>query len=220
MGVDQEYVELLRLAAGTLTGSERRVFVAEVALRLCAGNARQAEERFGWGRETVRVGLRELETGIVVLGNFAARGRSRVEALYPKLADDIRAIAEPQTQTDPELKSDRRYLNLSAREVRTALMEQKGWSAAEVPSERSLRRILNRMNYRFKRIQKGKPLKKTQDTDAIFENLSAVRAISRGDPETLEISVDTKAKVAIGDYSRGGKNPDRLRRQTVEGVGP
>lgn len=221
MGVaDQEYVELLRLAAGKLTGSERRVFVAEVALRLCAGNARQAEERFGWGRETVRVGLRERETGIMVLGNFAARGRSRIEELNPKLADDIREIAEPQTQTDPELKSARRYLNLSAREVRTALIEQKGWSAAEAPPERSLRRILNRMNYRLKRIQKGKPLKKIEDTDAIFENLSAVRAASRGDPETLEISVDTKAKVAIGDYSRGGKNPDRRRRQTAEGVGP
>ncbi len=221
MGVaDQEYVELLRFAAGKLTGSERRVFVAEVALRLCAGNARQAEERFGWGRETVRVGLRERETGIVVLGNFAARGRSRVEELNPKLADDIREIAEPQTQTDPELKSARRYLNLSAREVRTALIEQKGWSAAEAPPERSLRRILNRMNYRLKRIQKGKPLKKIEDTDAIFENLSAVRVASRSDPETLEISVDTKAKVAIGDYSRGGKNPDRRRWQTAEGVGP
>ncbi len=221
MGVaDQEYVELLRFAAGKLTGSERRVFVAEVALRLCAGNARQAEERFGWGRETVRVGLRERETGIVVLGNFAARGRSRVEELNPKLADDIREIAEPQTQTDPELKSARCDLNLSAREVRTALIEQKGWSAAEAPSERSLRRILNRMNYRLKRIQKGKPLKKTPDTDAIFENLSAVRVASRSDPETLEISVDTKAKVAIGDYSRGGKNPDRRRWQTAEGVGP
>ena len=220
MGVDQEYVELLRLAAGTLTGSERRVFVAEVALRLCAGNARQAEERFGWGRETVRIGLRERETGIVVLGNFAARGRSRTEDSDPKLADDIREIAEPQTQTDPELKSARRYLNLSAREVRTALIEQKGWIAAEVPSERSLRRILNRMNYRLKRIQKGKPLKRTPDTDAIFENVKAVQSISRGDPETLEISVDTKAKVAIGDYSRGGKNPDRRRRQTAEGVGP
>ncbi len=220
MGVDQESVELLRLAAGTLTGSERRVFVAEVALRLCAGNARQAEERFGWGRETVRIGLRERETGIVVLGNFQARGRTRTEDSDPKLADDIRAIAEPQTQTDPELKSDRRDLNLSAREVRMALIEQKGWSVAEAPPERSLRRMLNRMNYRLKRIQKGKPLKKTPDTDAIFENVKAVQSISRGDPETLEISVDTKAKVAIGDYSRGGKNPDRLRWQTAEGVGP
>ena len=41
---DQEYVELLRLAAGTRTGHKRRVFVAEVTIRLCDGNAQQAEE--------------------------------------------------------------------------------------------------------------------------------------------------------------------------------
>jgi hypothetical protein len=30
--------------------------------------------------------------------------------------------------------------------------------------------------------------------------------------QTLEVSMDTKAKVNEGDYARGGKNPDRLRR--------
>ena len=83
---------------------------------------------------------------------------------------------------------------------------------ADLPSERTMRDILNRMNYRLKRIQKGKPLKKTEQTDAIFANVEAVREQVRDDPETLEISMDTKAKVALGDYVRGGKNPDRLRR--------
>jgi hypothetical protein len=68
------------------------------------------------------------------------------------------------------------------------------------------------MNYRLKRIQKGKPLKKTKETDAIFANLKAVRNDVRNDPETLEISMDTKAKVGLGDYARGGKNQDRRRR--------
>ena len=45
---------------------------------------------------------------------------------------------------------------------------------------------------------------------AVFENVNAVQAASRADPETLEIAADTKAKVAIGDYSRGGEKPDRL----------
>jgi Rhodopirellula transposase DDE domain len=67
-------------------------------------------------------------------------------------------------------------------------------------------------HYRLKRIQKGKPLKKTQQTDAIFANIQAVRDEVRDDPETLEISMDTKAKVPLGDYVRGGKNPDRCRR--------
>jgi DDE family transposase len=68
------------------------------------------------------------------------------------------------------------------------------------------------MNYRLKRIQKGKPLKKTDQTDAIFANVAAVREQARDQPETLEIAMDTKAKVGLGDYVRGGKNPDGLRR--------
>ena len=67
------------------------------------------------------------------------------------------------------------------------------------------------MNYRLKRIQKGKPLKKTKDTDAIFENVHAAREQYRDDPETLEISVDTKAKVSLGEYVLGGKNKNGLR---------
>ena len=81
-----------------------------------------------------------------------------------------------------------------------------------MPSERTMRDILNRMNYRLKRIQKGKPLKKTEETDAIFANVQQVRDQLSDDGETLEISMDTKAKVNLGEYARGGKNPDRRRR--------
>jgi hypothetical protein len=143
------------------------------------------------------------------LENSTARGRPRSEEKDPQLAADIRAIVEPHTHADPELKSARRYTNLSAAEVREALIA-KGYSPAQLPSERTMRDILNRMNYRLKRIQKGKPLKKTKETDAIFANIKAVREQARNDPETLEISMDTKAKVGLGDYARGGKNPDRL----------
>lgn len=142
------------------------------------------------------------------LENFAARGRRRSEDNDPRLAADIRAIVEPHTQADPELKSSRRYTNLSAAEVREALIA-KGYSQVELPSERTMRNILNRMNYRLKRIQKGKPLKKVEETDAIFANVKEVKEQARNDPETLEISMDTKAKVGLGDYARGGKNPDR-----------
>jgi Rhodopirellula transposase DDE domain len=69
-------------------------------------------------------------------------------------------------------------------------------------------------------VQKGKPLKKTQETEAIFANLEAVREEVRDDPETLEISIDTKAKVAVGDYVRGGKKPDRSPRESRAGLGP
>jgi hypothetical protein len=202
---------LIRSGARRLTGYQRRLFLAEVARELCDGNPRKAERRFGWGRETVERGLHEARHGIRCLEDFAARGRPRSETKDPQLAADIRAIVQPHTYADPELKSARRYTNLSAAEVRDALIA-KGYSPERLPSERTMRDILNRMNYRLKRIQKGKPLKKTKETDAIFANLAAVRDQVRGDPETLEISMDTKAKVGLGDYARGGKNPDRCRR--------
>jgi len=209
--VEQDHVELFRLAANKLPRHDRRMFMAQVTIRLCEGNARQAEEQFGWGRETVKKGMQELQQGCVIADkNVKARGPVRSEDRNPQLAKDLREIVEPKTQTDPELKTTRRYTNFSAGEVRNALIHDKGWSPEDVPAERTLRTILNRMNYRLKRIQKGRPLKKTEDTDTIFENVQAVKAASRDDPETLEISADTKAKVAIGDYSRGGKNTDRL----------
>jgi hypothetical protein len=207
----ENYDALIRSGARRLTGYQRRLFQAEVVTALCGGNARQAEYRFGWGRETVEKGLHEQQHGVRCLENFAAKGRKRSEEKDPQLAADIRAIVEPQSYADPELKSSRRYSNLSAAEVRAALL-QKGYPEDQLPSERTMRDILNRMNFRLKRIRKGKPLKKTKETDAIFANVQQVREQARKEPETLEISMDAKAKVGLGEYVRGGKNPDRQRR--------
>ena len=213
--------ELLKSASSQLRGATRRMFLADVCDALCNGSPRMAEARFGWGRETIEKGMFERKESPEERAARPAsgnRGRKPSEEQNPQLAVDIRLIVEPHTQTDPELKTDRLYTNMSASEVRSALLE-KGYSEAELPSERTLRDILNRMNYRLKRIQKGKPLKKTKQTDAIFENLQAVRSTAATAPETLEISVDTKAKVKLGEYSQGGKNKDRQRRKRAQRVG-
>jgi hypothetical protein len=219
-GVLDGWDRFLVMAAKALTGHKRRLFIAEVTVALCDGNARRAEERFGWGRATAEKGMRERASGIRCLEDFAARRRPSWEERNPQLAKDVQEVVEPKTQADPELKSSRRYTNLSAREVRQALLQEKGSREEGVPAERTLRDILNRMNYRLKRIQKGKPLKKVRETDAIFANVAAAKAEARGAPESLEISMDTKAKVALGDYSRGGKNPDRCGGSGNERLGP
>ena len=208
--ISQGATDELLMAARALTGRERRVFQGRVCSVLCGGSARKAEERFGWGRENVATGLLEFEgNGPERVENTGRRcGRLPSEAKNPQLAMDIRLIVEPHTQTDPELKTSRQYTNLSAAEVREFLLA-KGYDESQLPSERTIRDILNRTNYRLKRIQKGKPLKKAKDTDAIFANVKAAREKYKDDPETLEISVDTKAKVSLGGYALGGKNTDR-----------
>src|SRR5512133_3516104 len=136
----EQYDALIRSGARRLTGHQRRSFQAEVITALCGGNARQAEYRFGWGRETVEKGLHEQHHGVRCLENFAARGRQRREQKDPQLAADIRTIVEPHTYADPELKSPRRYTNLTAAEVRAALIDQ-GYLEEELPSERTMRDI-------------------------------------------------------------------------------
>jgi hypothetical protein len=48
--------------------------------------------------------------------------------------------------------------------------------------------------------------KKTAETDAIFDNVWQVNALADADPETIRISMDTKATVHVGEYSRGGQS--------------
>ncbi len=43
-------------------------------------------------------------------------------------------------------------------------------------------------------------------TDPIFDNVHAANAWADADPQTLRISVDTKATVNVGEYSRGGRS--------------
>ncbi len=55
--------------------------------------------------------------------------------------------------------------------MRQALIDQKGWKTEDLPCEKTIGNILNRLGYRLRRVQKAKPLKKVRETEAIFENL-------------------------------------------------
>ena len=130
---DERLDALIRSGARRRTGYQRRSFLAEVAAELCGGNARQAERRFGWGRETVAKGWHERRHGVRCREDFAARGRQRRQEKDPQLAADLRAIVAPPTHADPELKSSRRSTNLSAAEVRQALID-KGYPRQGFPA--------------------------------------------------------------------------------------
>lgn len=199
------YHQLIRSAARRLTGQERRLFIAEVTTTLCGGSPRQSEHLFGWGRQTASLGLHETASGVRCVENFAARGRQRSEDLDPQLAQAIRELAEPQTQADPQLKSALTYTRLTASALRQALIDEKGYADEQLPSVRSFQRILNRLGYRLKPIQKTKPLKKIEQTDAIFANIQERHEQASSTTDTLEISIDTKAKVHLGEFSRGGE---------------
>ena len=124
------YVE----TAKQLKGQAKRLYMARVVKVLGPGGAWVASQEFGWDRNTIGKGTRELETGFICYDNYAARGRRRTEERLPELLNDLRAIAEQDSQTDPKFQSTRLYLRLSAATVRRQLIEQKGYSDEELPS--------------------------------------------------------------------------------------
>lgn len=151
---------LCQKAARLLTGAKRRAYQAECATLFCEGNPRQAEAVFGWGRATVELGLHEARSGLTCLGNFQARGSKKMEALHPRLEADIRALADPHSQADAQLKTALAYTRLSARSVRRALMSEKGWAEEDLPAERTMTTLLNRLGYRLRAVAKTQPEKK------------------------------------------------------------
>ena len=96
----------LRLAASKMTGPERRSFEAEMTLKYCEGNPLMAAAVFGWGRQTVALGLAERRTGIVCLGTQSAfSGRKRWEEHYPEIAQALRQLADAHAQQDPTFRT-------------------------------------------------------------------------------------------------------------------
>jgi len=150
-----------------------------------------------------------LATEIKCIDNYSARGNKKTEEKIPKLAEDIRSIVEPKSQADPHFQTTFAYTRITAKTVRQALIDEMGYTNDELPCENTIGYILNRLDYRFKRIQKTKPLKKIPETDAIFENVDRVNRQADESLETLRLSIDTKTKVKIGDFSRDGKTREK-----------
>lgn len=190
--------------ARRLKGYDRRGFMAQIVKAYGKGGQRWAERELGWNRGTIRKGTKELEGRFGYLDQFSARGRKPAEEYLPNLLDDIKAIADQFSQTDPTFKSTRLYMRLSAKALRQQLIEQKGYTDAQLPTSETIRVKLNQLQYHLRRVKKTQPLKKIPETDAIFEQLHRVNKAADADPTVLRLSMDAKATVKLGRFSRGG----------------
>jgi len=161
----------LRLAAAKMTGANRRAFEAEMTVKYCEGNPLLAETTFGWGRQTVAVGLAERRTGLKCLGAQAAfSGRKRWEEQYPEVAAALGRLAEAHAQQDPTFRTTLAYTRLTAKAALSALRAQ-GYSEEQLPSPSTMAEVLKRLGFRLRKVVKAKPQKKIAETDAIFANI-------------------------------------------------
>ena len=196
---------IVKNAATRMHGTERREYIAEITNNLLNGNDRRGENEFGWGRETIKKGIMELATGIKHIDNYRARGNKKTEEKIPGIIEDIRAITDSKSQAAPRLETPFAYTRITAKAVRQGLIDIKDYTDEQLPSENTMGNILNRLGYRLKRIQKTKPVRKIPETDAIFNNVYRASNYVKNNPKSLRISIDTKAKLNIGEFSRNGK---------------
>ena len=136
MELTNEMRQLLIETADSLKGPQRRQFMARTVQTLGLGQ-RQAQQRLGWGRDTLRKALHERRTGFVC-SDVSSRGRKPIEAHLPHLLDDIRAIVADHSQTDPTFQTTQLYCRLTAAEVRRQLIARKGYTHEQLPSVQTI----------------------------------------------------------------------------------
>lgn len=159
--LSQEEIMLLKRIVKMVPWPERRKAKADIVETLLGGHIRAAEDVFGWGRKGTAIGSEERKSGIIHVDNIKNRRRLLTEEKFPKIEQDIRNLFDSQSQADSRLNTTLRYLNASAATVRQALVDA-GYPSKNLPTERTINNLLNRMGYRLRTVQKAKPQKKTR----------------------------------------------------------
>jgi hypothetical protein len=180
VSLEASHLEDIRLASSKMTGSERRAFQAEMALKYCRGSARCAEDIFGWSREAVRLGLHEKRTGIVSLGHHAFYGAKMWEKKHPEVAQALWALADSHAQQDPILRTTLSFTRLTA-EAAIKQLRALGFADEVLPSRSGMRPVL-----------KAKPQKKSPKPTPSSPTSGTMIEIAKGEA-VMRLSMDCHA---------------------------
>jgi len=206
LGIFGKCKDIFKETLNKLKGSDRRVALASVSEVIGKCGQSIVAREFNVSRDTIRKGLHELNSGFEIVDAFNARCRKPIEEKLPNLIWDIKNIVDSQSQTDPNFKTTRIFTRLTVKEVREQLIKQKNYEDKDLPTNQTLNNKINGMGYHLKKVRKVKPLKKIEQTDAIFENLKKVHDENKSKNNVLRLSIDTKDRVKIGEFSRGGRS--------------
>lgn len=217
MQLTPAFILALNFAAAHLPSTLRRGFMARVVEALGPGKQRHAQRELGWDREVVRIGRCELHSGQPHLDHRRFNGpKPSVVQRLPDLKLHLRQIVDPQAHADPTMISDRIYCPLSVDKIVGLLIEIKGYEPTKLPSNETIRITLIDMGYTLRKVRKSKPLKKVPEADQIFETINDLNEHADAciNDETLRMSMDAKARVKVGEFSRGGYS--RVQRNALD----
>jgi hypothetical protein len=162
--------------------------------------------RFGWGRDSVELALAESGPDYSSVPNQDIPVQSGGKT-STKAADTLRVLAEVESQQDPTFQSS---LCLYATNDKISPEGQTGWSGG---IDITLRKW-DGIDFESPGLPIAKSgqskAKKVPETDAIFENIKAKDQLNQN-TGIKRLSMDCKATVNLGEYSRRVKHAVRIR---------
>jgi hypothetical protein len=105
------------------------------------------------------------------------------------------------TQSERCHQHTKGYVKITAKRIKSDLISEKSYKTADF-SIGTINNVLNRLGYTLKKVRKTLPLKRIEQTDDIFNNVSFHR--KKKSIGTLKLSIDVKDKVRVGELSRKG----------------
>ena len=151
---------------------------------------------------TIRARRRERESGDIEPGRVhrPGAGRPRIEQSQPDIIEALEKLVDPMTRGDPQ--SPLRWTCKSRAKLTTAL-SQAGWKV----SSTTVGRLLHELGHSLQSVRKSREGAAHPDRNAQFEHINAKadECLQHAQPV---VSVDTKKKELVGDFSIGNTRTD------------
>lgn len=181
-----------------LNERQRRLLVGSLARRLGRGGKSKVARASKMSRNTIIKAVRELDQGLEPTKRVRQPGGGDHQAIQkqPGLAEALDALVSPDTRGHP--MSSLRWTNKS-----TYTLAEELRKAGYIVSAELVRRLLHQMGYSLQAPCKTKEGASHPDRDGQFRHINAT-AIEFQEHEQPVISVDTKKKELVGNYSNNG----------------
>ncbi len=196
LGIGERY----RALAGEFDERRRRLWAAAEARSVGRGGIAAVARATGIAENTIRAGLRELESGDTLAPGRVRRpggGRKRLAVKDPTLIEDLERLVDDDARGDPELP-----LRWTAKGVRAlaARLRELGHESSRM----TVARLLRQLGYSLQANRKTTEGASHPDRDEQFQHINrqVKQALDAGQPA---ISVDTKKKELVGDFKNAGR---------------
>src|ERR671921_2535235 len=197
--IDEETIrrqyEMLRPA---LDERARRLFAASHVQILGRGGIAAVARATGIAPSTIGRGLKELDQGVAADQRLRRRGggRKRLADTDPSLVSDLLSLIKPATLGDPERPL--LWVSKSSEKLAAALRAMGHQVSAD-----TVGRLLRRLGFSRQGNFKANEGRNHPDRDAQFEHINAQILAFQADDQPV-ISVDTKKKELVGNYTNKG----------------